>query len=724
MKRIRRRTVIVLFLLCLTLGGYLAVNWLADDLAETSIILNILGILNVVLIVILLFMLLRGIVRPFLEGARIPRMNISLRVKMTTLAILLVIIPSGVIVGMGTSIIYNILDNWHNPDLNEIMESARTLATTYEAENARETAHYAQAIGEEATLQILQSKSELPLFLKKRMERYQLSSIEIYRNGNLVAMIRNENQPLQSLEQASKEYQKELTAGESFHSVTSLPVGTYVRFGTLMPVGEGISDRYVVVTGRLIIRNLTRHVARLTTAYERYQKTQDSIRSLKIFNISSLLLIAILAIFSGMWGGLKFTDNFLNAFNLLLLGTERVSRGELDFGIEVRTRDEMGRLMQSFNSMIDKLRTHEQELRLRAIELESVNQFLEDKKHYFEAVLNCLPVGVVSVSNFGNVLSINGFAKEILGIRGRVEEGTRMSGLLKSRGGTDTLRRMVDRITQDFEPNLRQNIVFEGAEHIRSTDVSITRLTDRLGEEIGYLIIIEDITKLEQAQKMLAWKEAVRRIVHELKNPLTPIKLAAERIRFKAEKGTDGLRDVVLDSVKPMIEEIISMQRLIENFSRYAKMPPPRQEEVDIHNLLDETIHLLEPEGQDVTFHKLYADTVPVLRVDRSLMKSAFVNIMRNALAAMTDDNEGTLTVKTIYFAAGRRVQVEISDTGKGIETEMKEKIFIPYFSTKARGDGLGLAIVHNIVTAHNGHVYVKDNYPKGSTFVIDLPVA
>lgn len=715
---------VVLFLLCLTLGGYLAVSWMGDGLAETSIILNILGILNVVLIVILLFMLLRGIVRPFLEGARIPRMNISLRVKMTTLAILLVIVPSGVIVGMGASIIYNILDNWHNPDLVEIMESARTLATSYESENARETAHYARIIGEEASLSLLQSKTELPMFLKKRLERYQLSSIEIYRNGDLVAMIRDENQPLQSLEQAGKSHRSELASGESFHSVRSLPVGTYVRFGTLMPVGEGISDRYAVVTGRLIIRNLTRHVARLSTAHERYRKTQDSIRSLKIFNISSLLLIAILAIFSGMWAGLKFTDNFLRAFTLLLLGTERVSRGELDFGIEVRSRDEMGRLMQSFNSMVETLRTHEQELRLRAIELESVNQFLEDKKHYFEAVLNCLPVGVVSVSNFGNVLSMNGFAKEILGIRGRVEEGTRLSTLLNARGGTETLSRMVDRITQDFEPNIQQNIVFEGAEHIRSTDVSITRLTDRLGEEIGYLIIIEDITKLEQAQKMLAWKEAVRRIVHELKNPLTPIKLAAERIRFKAEKGTDGLREVVLDSVKPMIEEIISMQHLIENFSRYAKMPPPRQEDVDIHELLDETIRLLEPEGQGVAFHKLYADSVPVLRVDRSLMKSAFMNILRNALAAMTDDEAGTLTVKTIYFAAGRRVQVEISDTGRGIETEMKEKIFIPYFSTKARGDGLGLAIVHNIVTAHNGHVYVKDNFPKGSTFVIDLPVA
>ncbi|NOZ12471.1 MAG: HAMP domain-containing protein [Acidobacteria bacterium] len=723
MKKIRTRTAVAIALILIFLFGYMMVDTMGSRLSEFSILLNILGMVNVVLIVVLVFMILRSVVKPYLEGRRFPRLNLSLRTKMVSLTFLLVVVPATVIVGMGTVIIYNILDNWHNPELVSVMNSAKDIVSRYETAMAKETAHYARVLGDEVTIKLLNSPKKLPVFLKQRLERYELSSIELYRNGQMIAMIRDEKLPIRSLKPASVNWEKQLKKGEPFHDVSSLPTGAYVRFGSLMPLGKGIEDRYMVVTGRFIVRKLANHLDQLTTAAQRYRETQRSIRSLKTFNVSSLLLIAIIAVFSGTWAGLKFTDDFLKAFNLLLNGTERVSRGELDFGIEVRGKDEMGRLMQSFNEMIDQLRTHEQELRLRAIELESVNRFLEDKKHYFEAVLDALPVGVISLNSFGNIFSMNRFSREMLGIRGRVEEGTRFTTLLSDEGGSGQLKQLVSRVTLDPEPSVRQSIVFETREGVRTTDVTLTMLRDQMGEEIGFLIIVEDITQLEQAQKTLAWKEAVRRIVHELKNPLTPIKLAAERIQFTAKKGSDRLREVVLDSVQPMIEEINSMQKLIENFSRYAKMPPPRLENVSVHELLEETINLLEKAGGKVIFRRIYAEHVPVQKLDRALMKSAFLNIFRNAIAAMEGDPEGTITVKTIYFAAGRRVQIEISDTGKGIDPRIREKIFIPYFSTKAKGDGLGLAIVHNIVTALNGHISVKSNYPRGSTFVIDLPV-
>ncbi len=723
MKKVRTRTVVAIALIIVFLFGYMLVDTMGSRLSEFSILLNILGMVNVVLIVVLVFMILRSVVKPYLEGRRFPRLNLSLRTKMVSLTFLLVVVPATVIVGMGTVIIYNILDNWHNPELVSVMNSAKDIVSRYETVIARETAHYARVLGDEITIKLLNSPGKLPIFLKQRLERYELSSIELYRNGQMIAMIRDEKLPIQALKPASEKWKNQLRKGEPFHDVSALPTGAYVRFGSLMPLGKGIDDRYMVVTGRFIVRKLANHLDQLSTAVQRYRETQRSIQSLKIFNVSSLFLIAIIAVFSGTWAGLKFTDDFLKAFNLLLNGTERVSRGELDFGIEVRGKDEMGQLMQSFNEMIDQLRTHEQELRLRAIELESVNRFLEDKKHYFEAVLDALPVGVISLNSFGNIFSMNRFSREMLGIRGRVEEGTRFTTLLSDEGGAGQLKQLVSRVTLDPEPSVRQSIVFETREGVRTTDVTLTMLRDQMGEEIGFLIIVEDITQLEQAQKTLAWKEAVRRIVHELKNPLTPIKLAAERIQFTAKKGSSRLQEVVLDSVQPMIEEINSMQKLIENFSRYAKMPPPKLENVSIHELLDETINLLEKAGGKVVFRRIYAEHVPAQKLDRALMKSAFLNIFRNAIAAMEEDTEGTITVKTIYFAAGRRVQIEISDTGKGIDPRIREKIFIPYFSTKAKGDGLGLAIVHNIVTAQNGHISVKGNYPKGSTFVIDLPV-
>jgi two-component system nitrogen regulation sensor histidine kinase NtrY len=172
-----------------------------------------------------------------------------------------------------------------------------------------------------------------------------------------------------------------------------------------------------------------------------------------------------------------------------------------------------------------------------------------------------------------------------------------------------------------------------------------------------------------------------------------------------------------------MIEEINTMQLLIENFSKFAKMPPPKTEETNINDLLKDIIELLDSPENNVNFETILGESIPLTKVDKILMKSAFLNIIKNALAAMEEEHQGVLTIKTIYLASDRKITIEISDTGKGIPDEHKEKIFIPYFSTKPKGDGLGLAIVNSIITAHNGHIMVTDNFPKGSKFIISIPV-
>lgn len=720
-KRNKTVLIILLFIMIITYYGF---SMFGGDVSESSIILNILGVLNVVLILILIILTVRSFIKQITLGKESSFFKISLRTKLAAITLALVIVPSSVILGMGTIILYNVLNHWYQPELKQVLTGTKELVESYQSNIVQDNSHYAKVLSGEISYGLLTvNKNKLPLFLKEKMEKYMLTSIEIYKNGSIKAFIKQENLPLAKLKPSSDLKKEDLTKGSSFYLVDQLPAGSYMRFGTVIPVGDMVQDRYFVVTGKFLTKEIAEQMEVILKSYERYGKVNDSIESLKTFNISSLFLIGIIAVFCGLWAGMKFTDYFLKVFNLLLEGTEKVSRGNLEFGVEVSGGPEVTKLLNSFNDMINRLRTHEQELKLRAIELESINKYLEDKKHYFETVLNNIPVGIIAVNNFGNIISINNFALEVLGQKHSVSEGTRLLFLLKGTKGKSSLHDMIDEVLNTGEHSVIKTLTFETTAGVRTAEVVITSLKDPEESETGYIITIEDVTELEKAQKMLAWKEAVRRIVHELKNPLTPIKLSAERIRFKAEKNAENLREIVIESVKPMIEEINTMQLLIENFSKFAKMPPPKTEDTNVNLLLGDIIELLESPDSNIVFETMLSKSIPETKIDRTLMKSAFLNIMKNALSAMKKEKSGVITIKTIYLASDRSIKIEISDTGKGIPAEDKDKIFIPYFSTKPKGDGLGLAIVNSIVTAHNGHITVTDNFPKGSKFIISLPV-
>jgi two-component system nitrogen regulation sensor histidine kinase NtrY len=720
----KRNRLVLIILLILMVVTYYAFSMFGSNVSESSIILNILGVLNVVLILILLILTLRSLIKQITYGKGQSFFKISLRAKLVAITVALVIIPSTVILVMGTSILYSVLNHWYQPELKQVLKGTKDVVESYQSNIIQDTSHYAKILSSEISYELLTvNKKKLPLFLKEKMEKYRLTSIEIYKNGSLKAFIKKENLPLGKLKPASKLKKNELTKGTGFYLIDKLPAGNYMRFGTIIPVGDTVQDRFFVVTGKFLTKEISEQMEFIIKNYEKYEKVKDSVKSLKNYNISSLLLIGIIAVFSGLWAGLKFTDYFLKVFNLLLEATENISKGNLEFGVEVTGGPEVTKLLNSFNDMVNRLRAHEQELKLRTIELESMNRYLEEKKHYFETVLNNIPVGIIAINNFGNIISINNFALEVLGQKHAVKEGTRMQFLLKGTKGKSALKDMIDEVLNTGEPSVIKTLTFETTAGIRTAEVVITLLKDPDETEIGYIITIEDVTELEKAQKMLAWKEAVRRIVHELKNPLTPIKLSAERIKVKAERNAENLREVVIESVKPMIEEINTMQLLIENFSKFAKMPPPKTEETNINDLLKDIIELLDSPENNVNFETILGESIPLTKVDKILMKSAFLNIIKNALAAMEEEHQGVLTIKTIYLASDRKITIEISDTGKGIPDEHKEKIFIPYFSTKPKGDGLGLAIVNSIITAHNGHIMVTDNFPKGSKFIISIPV-
>jgi two-component system nitrogen regulation sensor histidine kinase NtrY len=247
----------------------------------------------------------------------------------------------------------------------------------------------------------------------------------------------------------------------------------------------------------------------------------------------------------------------------------------------------------------------------------------------------------------------------------------------------------------------------------------VTALRDAAGTIQGGVVVIEDLTELIKAQQLAAWNEAARRIAHEIRNPLTPIRLAAERLLRKHQQGDPALGKSIEEGVEIIVREVVTLQGMVDEFSRYARMPRPRPAPVDLPKLVGETLHLYRDLKPGVEVEGEVDPALAAVWIDAEQIKRALINLLDNAVEA----TEAPGQVRVAAHAVDGHLEIQVTDTGRGIPADAKEKLFLPYFSTKGRGTGLGLAIVHRIVADHHGAIRVEDNAPAGTVFTVELPI-
>jgi two-component system nitrogen regulation sensor histidine kinase NtrY len=235
-------------------------------------------------------------------------------------------------------------------------------------------------------------------------------------------------------------------------------------------------------------------------------------------------------------------------------------------------------------------------------------------------------------------------------------------------------------------------------------------------------MVFDDLSDLIKGQKAAAWQEVAQRIAHEIKNPLTPIQLSAQRLRKKAVEQAPDLIAVVDDATTAIINEVTSLKTMVDEFSSFARMPVPQPEPLDLHDVLREVIQLYQAAYRDVRVHARFDAALPPAFADRNQMKRVFTNLVENAVEAV--EKRGEVWVVTSHSTHPPRIRIEVADDGPGIHPDDREKLFLPYFSKKKTGTGLGLAIVQRILSDHNGHIRVADRQPRGTSFVVELPVA
>jgi two-component system nitrogen regulation sensor histidine kinase NtrY len=443
--------------------------------------------------------------------------------------------------------------------------------------------------------------------------------------------------------------------------------------------------------------------------------------------MQALLLITLLVLFGTTWSALALSKVVTRPVTALAEGTQAISAGRLDYRVEVSAADELGQLVGSFNSMAAELESSRGQL-------EEANVRLEDRRLQMETILESIPTGVLSLDRSGQVTRVNAALLRMFQPKGIAQPGPqsnlRLLELFPPELAPEVARdiwRLARKADRMGTTTAQMEIPCGG----RSLEVGVTAAS-LVGSgpvrQRGYVVVFEDLSELLRAQKQAAWREVARRVAHEIKNPLTPIALSAERIQRHinriGERGEEVSRSIVEGCASTIRGAVETVRHLVDEFSLLARFPETQPQSSDLNQIVREAMAQFEGRLEEVSVRLELAAELPRVMADPEAIKRVVANLVDNAAESMKDSVVREIRIATSLAETRDAVELEVADTGRGVSPEDKEKLFLPYFSTKARGTGLGLAIVAQIVEAHGGTVRVEANRPVGTRLLVELPVA
>ena len=497
-------------------------------------------------------------------------------------------------------------------------------------------------------------------------------------------------------------------------------------FGARIPnLENGKLAGFTVAANRTSPDVLTR-LATIQAQTEEYYQAKQDLRALKRQMLLILLLFTVLLLSSVMWVALFLAKQVTVPIQALAEGTREVSSGNFDYQVPEQAQDELGVLVRSFNTMTTQLRDSRAQIDEFTRSLQLAVQELERRRQLMETVLESIPTGVISLGSEGTILRMNTSVSRMLGING---PGPRS---LEELLGTDSAR-----IVQHLmRRSLRMGVVSREMETVAGgrvlhLAVTVSSLGPRRANT-GYVLVFDDLSELLRSQKTEAWQEVARRIAHEIKNPLTPIQLSAQRLSrflekrdFQPDPSPDPELTKLVQECSRLIErEVSTLASLVNEFSQFVRFPAAKLALASVNTIVLEAVEVFSGRLDGITLKTNLTKNLPTVRADAGLVRSVVVNLIDNAAEALESSSFREITVSTKALADADAVEISVADTGHGISPEDKDKLFLPHFSTKDRGTGLGLAIAARIIAEHGGSIHVEDNFPVGSRFVIELPVA
>jgi two-component system nitrogen regulation sensor histidine kinase NtrY len=752
-------SLVALFLIASFGVYFLQQEWLQLELARTSksnlgffLIIN----LNIVVVMILGFLVTKNIVKLVLDRRR-NILGARLRSRLVTAFVGLSLIPTILLFLIARGMLQRGFTEWFSPQIQSSVDNSLRIAKYHydstEAQVHRQIHYLSKRFtkiypGEfrEDVVPMLDS------YLEQKREEFGLFSISFV-----------DSQGLEVAGSMGLEAERNVVAvpGINMASLSEARQGSVVVqpeqslngefFRAYAPIGNEFPAQHVLIATVWILPEMSQALGSVVNAYDDYRELKSYRRPLASSYFLTLVVVTLLIVFGAIWVGFYLARDLAVPIGLLAEGTQQVAGGNLQHRIPELGDDELSVLVRSFNTMTK--------------DLEETTGELVARRNYMETILASVGVGVVSINTEGRLTTCNGAALEMLGLKGEED----VHGKMLEDIFPHDLSSQINNIAPKLSSSRNSVYTSEGllqlndvAKHIQLT---LTRLEDERGNTLGVVILMDDLTELVSAQRMAAWQEVARRIAHEIKNPLTPIQLCAERMqrrfagdsRSSTAKLSEEERKIINDATETIVQQVDGLRNLVNEFSRFARMPRSTPREDDLNRVVEDSLAVYREAHPDLEFRVSLDPALPLFSLDKEQLGRVLVNLVDNAVRSVrqslelaSSDNEvpktaaqrafrsvttlltqgareskeGVVEIKTDYDAVLGIALLTVADNGLGISESSRKHLFEPYFSDSEGGTGLGLAIVNTIVSDHNGFIRVKNNEPSGAVFVIELPVS
>jgi two-component system nitrogen regulation sensor histidine kinase NtrY len=644
-------------------------------------------------------------------------------VQLLLVFLLMAIAPSLLILLVGSDLIRQTVDRWFNVDVERMLASSQTLGLAVdEAALEASRVHARQLAAEIEARGLLQPQeaSRLRRTIELRARQREIDLVTVYSGATEVLAVMDPRLPTSpAWDGAGGEALAETAAsGEEASASVGLGAGRLARAAVPLRNAQGRPEGALVVSA-YIPPEVAGAVKEVRDGYNKYRKTQTFREPILSFYRSLYLFPALLILFGAVWLALYLSRRITTPMRLVAEGAEKIAQGQRGVRVDFPSSSEEFRaLIASFNRMSERLARSEEEVEFSRAGLVRKNQELEERRRLTETVLETVGTGVVVVDEEGTVTAVNAAAQRLLELEpGGV--GLALEKIMKG-PGREEIQALVLRLLSGRVARQEREVLVPTRERDRHLAVTVVSLPGSLGSAPGALVVVDDLTPLMRAQKVAAWGEVARKLAHEIKNPLTPIQLSAQRVRKAWLKADPDFEKVLQECTRAIVDEVEALKTLVDEFAQFARMPAPSLRAGSLHEVLEQALSLYDGLYPGIELERRLARDMPTLRLDFDQMKRAVINLVDNAIEA-TDGN-GRIQLATEYDRAASRVRLVVSDDGPGIAPADRDQLFVPHFSTKRRGSGLGLAIVSRIVQDHLGAIRVEDQQPRGARFVIELP--
>ena len=675
--------------------------------------------LNTILLLLFTFLIFRHLTKLFLERRR-KVFGSRLRIRLVLTFISLTMLPTLFLFFMAWQLISSRVDYSWDRQVEESLNRAREMSQTY----ARETGDKLKAYGRLISLEMREAGQPAggdswESFLTQRRAAYDLTSLELLKADG--ARVAGSSAPdLGELPEVPRSDLGPAPPPENSLLRQWLPQGELLS--VLVPLGENLE---AAPQGYLAVRQLIPQPQLLAMAdaarsLQDLRQHQFLFSPMRVSHYLALVIVTLITVMAAIWLAFYMAREITIPIRQLAEGTLKVAGGDYDFHIDLEGRDEIGFLVQSFNKMTQDLQRSQAQLADAYRQLSESHALISTQKRDMEILLKNVAAGVIGIDAAGRVTIINDSAAQMLRISREEVLGQDCRVLLPPA----EYQRLAEVVA---EARRSRRGTVEKPLHLILPDQTLylllkpTVLKDESGQDLGVVMVFEDLTELERAQRLATWREVARRIAHEVKNPLTPIKLAAQRLqrRYGGHLGQDG--QVFQECTQIIVNQVDELKNLVNEFSRFARLPHLTLAPQDLNALVQETLLLYQEVQPRITLEFHPDPALPPILLDREQVKRLLLNLLDNALASIS--GSGTIAVSVRGDGAQDRVELSVSDTGEGVSDRDKVRIFEPYFSTKGGGTGLGLAIVNSIVAEHQGRIRVEDNVPRGARFIIEIPM-